>query len=56
MTHEEMLDHHNKKTNQNISFSLENIRRIYKEHGGENIDEFTKRVVPAYEELLKKYD
>jgi broad specificity phosphatase PhoE len=55
MTHEDMLAYHNKKTGQNIPFTTENIRRIYKEHGGENIEVFTNRIIPAYETLLEKY-
>ncbi len=55
MTHEELLNYHNQKTEQNIIFSKENIRRIYKEHGGENIDTFTARIIPAYESILQKY-
>ena len=48
MTHEEMLAHFNKKTQQSIPFSTENIRRIYKEYGGENIKTFTLRILFAY--------
>lgn len=54
-THEEMLDDYNVKTGKNIPFSHENIRRIYKEEGGENIDTFTDRIIPAYKEVLEKF-
>ena len=54
-THEEMLSYYNAKTGKNIEFSHENIRRIYKEEGGENIAAFTSRIIPAYEEILEKY-
>ena len=50
-----MLEQYNKKTGKNIEFSHENIRRIYKEEGGENIDAFTGRILPAYEDILAKY-
>lgn len=51
-----MLAQYNAKTGKNIEFSHEGIRRIYKEEGGkENIDEFTARIIPAYEDILEKY-
>ena len=50
-----MLIEYNAKTGKNIEFSHENIRRIYKEEGGENIAVFTDRIIPAYEDILEKY-
>lgn len=50
-----MLAQYNAKTGKNIEFSHENIRRIYKEEGGENIQAFTSRIIPAYEDILEKY-
>lgn len=56
MKHEDMLAYYNAKTGKNIEFSYENIREIYKEEGGkENIDQFTWRIILAYEDTLKKY-